>query len=194
MHMFLTFYRNTLVSLGVHWLGFISSVGICPTSWSNQLPKLGDHERLYSENNSWELKKKNAQDIQAINKIECCRSQYKFAASRTLNLLPKLFWLFHPAEHLSSCWIWDILMSSRCRSWCKPALGAGVQHHCTGTLQSIPWCLSLGGRGFSKWFWHGYTCRWLWRTSAYSMAVFLPLFPMNMYTPLIQSQELPTAP
>lgn len=52
MHMFLTFYRNTLVSLGVHWFGFISSVGICPTSCSNQLPKLGDHERLYSENNS----------------------------------------------------------------------------------------------------------------------------------------------
>lgn len=42
-------------------------------------------------------------------------------------------------------------------------------------------------------FWHGYTRRWLWRTSAYSMAVFLPLSPMNMHTALIQRQELPTA-
>lgn len=36
------------------------------------------------------------------------------------------------------------------RSCCKPALGAQVQHHCTGTLWSIPWCLSCGGRGLSS--------------------------------------------
>lgn len=52
MHMFLAFYRNTLVSPGVRWFGFFSFVGIYPTSWSNELPKMGDHGRVYSENNS----------------------------------------------------------------------------------------------------------------------------------------------
>lgn len=47
MRMFLTFYRNTLDSLGVG-----SSVGMHATSWSNQLPKLSDHGKLCSENNS----------------------------------------------------------------------------------------------------------------------------------------------
>lgn len=174
MHMFLTFYRSTLDFSGCGFILLLVflSVGTYPTSWSNQLPKLSDHGKLCSENNSWEPERKMLRTSRLLIKVSVAepgtsllrqedRSSYqnRFASSR-------------------SCWSCDVLASIlRKRRWYEPAPGAWLQHSLPETPRTSRGTFPMETAG---WLWPGYTCSWLWTISAYHTSGFLPFLPMTL--------------